>query len=317
MSAAGAAVSPTLAALLVTLGAATVRAQDAPPLPIEASATSAPQQPDGQQGEQQDEQVAVPCTVTGVAGASVFVDVGSDDGLEPGDRVRLEPVGRPTVIAAVRAVSSTSARIELESGGPVDVGDTGNVFVPRARLARIDEEEAATGDVPEHPPWAHPPEAWPSDRPLLAPSTSAAERDATRRGSLFAQFDATFDREGTDSTSTFARTGLDAEWWNHLGRGETFEFDGEVVMRSFETDIDSDDETRLRLQRLSYSEGGDRERATRWRVGRFLQSGFVEFGLLDGVEVTRRVEGPWHVGAQSASSATRSRSASPWWNDFW
>lgn len=283
-----------LAALGGTLGASRALAQDAPPLPIDASAPSTPLAAPAQQD---DEHVAVPCTVTGVAGASVFVDVGSDDGLEPGDRVRIEPVGRPVVIAAVRAVSSASARLELESGGPVDVGDSGSVFVPRARLARGDEQRAATGAVPAHPPWTHPPESWSSDQPLLAPSTSAREREATRRGSLFAQFDATFDREGGDSTSTFARTGLDAEWWNQLGRGETIEFDGEIVARSFETDVDSDDETRLRLQRLSYSEGGDREQATRWQAGRFLQTGFVEFGLLDGVEVTRRVSGPWHVGA--------------------
>jgi protein involved in polysaccharide export with SLBB domain len=285
------------AALVAALGASHTLAQDAPPLALDAVASAAEASSASAATQQDDEHVAVPCTVTGVAGASVFVDVGSDDGLEPGDRVRIEPVGRPAVIAAVRAVSSGSARLEIESGGPVDVGDTGNVFVPRARFAALEQRAAASGDVPAHPPWTHPPEEWSSDKPLLAPSTSAKEREATRKGSLFAQFDATFDREGGDSTSTFARTGLDAEWWNQLGRGETIEFDGEIVARAFDTDADSDDETRLRLQRLSYSEGGDREQATRWQAGRFLQSGFVEFGLLDGVEVTRRVSGPWHVGA--------------------
>jgi len=286
--------------------AAQARAQEAPPLPIDAAAPvagsaagTAPEpalRQEGAAAEPQD--VLVPCTVTGTSGASIFVDVGSTQGLEPGDRVRFEPFGRPAAFGAVRAVSSTSARVELESGGPVDVGDTGAVAVPRARLdALAAAQTPPPPGVPEHPPWTHPPEEWSSSTPLLAPSATARERRATRRGSLFLQYDATFDREGTDSTSQFARAGLDATWENLLARGETIDFDGEVVARSFDSGADSDDDARLRLQRLSYAEGGGRSLPTRWQAGRFLQSGFVEFGLLDGVEVTRRTGAAWHVGA--------------------
>ncbi|QDU83308.1 hypothetical protein Pla163_04060 [Planctomycetes bacterium Pla163] len=247
--------------------------------------------------EQEDVELGV--VVTGVAGDSVFVDVGRDGGLEPGDRVQFEPAGRPVVIGEVRSVSSTSARVELVSGGnELDVGDGGVVRVPLARLQALVAEDAPTDptdaaegtDVPEHPPWTLTMDEWGNDLPLLAPPRAAtpSEREIRTRGRYFLQADRTWDREGGRTTSTFTRGGLDASWENLFGEGGMLELDAEIVMRRFETELDSDDETQLRLQRFSYAVGGDRQRPTRVQVGRFLQRGFVEFGLLDGIEVARR-----------------------------
>jgi hypothetical protein len=51
--------------------------------------------------------------------------------------------------------------------------------------------------------------------------------------------------------------------------------------------IDESD-TILRLDRLSYWQGGTRFSPNRWELGRFLQHGFPEFGILDGFEWGRR-----------------------------
>ena len=239
------------------------------------------------------EDVEVPLVVTSVAGGAVFVDRGRDHGLEPGDRVRFEPPGRGTVIGEVRSVSSGTARVELlDPDATIDVGEPGTVRVPRERwLAATRDDVAATTDedAPEHPPWTHPPEDWTSDQPLLAPSQGLlpAEREITRRGRVFVQGDTTEDREGQETTSRFARAGVDAGWTNLFGYGGTLDLDLEVVTRSFEDEFDDETDTKLRVQRFSYAFGGDRARRTRTEFGRFLQNGFVEFGLLDGVEVSR------------------------------
>lgn len=246
---------------------------------------------------EQDDDVELAVVVTGVAAGSVFVDVGRDGGLEPGDRVRFEPAGRSVVIGEVRSVSSTSARVELVSGGTeLDVGDSGSVRVPLARLEALVAEDAPTdpapegSDVPEHPPWTLTMDDWGNDLPLLAPprGASRSEREVRTRGRYFLQGDRTWDREGGDTTSTFGRAGLDATWENLFGEGGVLELDAEIVLRTFETEIDSDSESQLRLQRFSFAVGGDRQRPTRVQIGRFLQRGFVEFGLLDGIEVARR-----------------------------
>src|SRR5215813_259492 len=51
------------------------------------------------------------------------------------------------------------------------------------------------------------------------------------------------------------------------------------------------------LYRLSYSIGGDRFAPDRIEVGRFLQYGMPEFGVLDGVEWDRRLAGGDSFGA--------------------
>ncbi|MEZ5978682.1 MAG: hypothetical protein R3F34_10730 [Planctomycetota bacterium] len=251
-----------------------------------------------------DDTVILEVVVTGTTGTSVFVDRGRDDGLEPGDRVRFLPAGRPVVIGEVRSVSSSSARVEVGAVGAVDVGDGGEVQVPKARLVALAAEKEQEGGqaAPPHPAWTHPPEEWSTDQPLLAPTTSLtpADREVLRHGRAFLQFDWTRDDEGQSSNTYLGRAGADVAWENLFGNGGTLDVDVEVLSRRFEDAFDSDEDTRLRVQRLSYAWGGTRQEPDRWQVGRFLQKGFVEFGLLDGVEVQRRLgagKGPWHVGA--------------------
>jgi hypothetical protein len=65
--------------------------------------------------------------------------------------------------------------------------------------------------------------------------------------------------------------------------------DGEANWRDVEAEGGGGDQrTRLRLDRLSYAWGGTRFETTRIEVGRFLQHGMPEFGVLDGFEWSRR-----------------------------
>ena len=57
-------------------------------------------------------------------------------------------------------------------------------------------------------------------------------------------------------------------------------YDLEVNYRRTDVpDLDGEENTRLRLDRASYHWGGTRFRKDRREVGRFLQSGMIEFGL--------------------------------------
>lgn len=245
----------------------------------------------GQEGR---ELARIEVTVTSAVGRSVFLDRGSDDGLVPGDRVRLLPHGRAALEAEVRSVARASARAELVLDEVVEPGTPGEVLVPAERLRALEEQRAAPAPpaVPEHPPWTAPPESWSSEVPLLAPpaAPAAAERELEMGGSTFLQLDGTLDREGDSSREAFARSGADVYWENPFGRGGRLDLDVELVHRSVSFDDQSEDEsqTRLRLQRFSYLWGGTREAPRSWEIGRFLQRGFPEFGLLDGVELAQR-----------------------------
>ena len=86
-------------------------------------------------------------------------------------------------------------------------------------------------------------------------------------------------------SDAFLRTGADLLYENPFGRGGGLHFDGELNYRR--TDVpDRGDEhfAKLRLDRLSYRDGGTRFEPARWEAGRFLQRGLPELGVLDGGE---------------------------------
>jgi len=263
--------------------------------------------------------VRIEVTVTAVAGGSVYLDAGRGQGLEVGDSVRLFPLGGSALEGKLRAVSKSSSRAEFGSSATVQVGDRGEVLVPAARLAPEPpaqdpqpaeeaaepvtprrDDESPPRPVQEHPPWQEPPSGWDQSVPLLAPSSArtAAEREPRWRGRFWSRFSSTTDDSGTGREFESIRTGADVLYLNPFGHGGEFDLDIEYSRRTSDTGDPSDEtESVLRPERFSYSFGGSRDESVAWEVGRFLQNGFPEFGLLDGAEYGRRLASGDTVGA--------------------
>ena len=238
--------------------------------------------------------VRIEVHVTAVSGTSVHIDKGSDDQLEPGDVVRLLPIGSPEASGVVRSVTRISSRCELQaSSAGIEVGVRGEVLIPTGRRA--------SGDG-EHPPWSYPPEEWDQEMPLLAPprALTAAERETRISGRWYNQLDSTWD-DLDGRRYLLGRSGLDLLIENPFGRGGGLHFDGEVFSRmsSFDGNIADESETEPRLDRLSYHWGGVRGSPRRFEVGRFLQREFPEFGVLDGVELTQELASGDRIGGSA------------------
>lgn len=284
--------------------------------------------------------VRVEVHVTSLTTGEVWLDAGREEGLEPGDRVRLEPLGAATVEAVVLSVSSNGARARLE--GPadkVDVGTPGTARVPARRLEResppaqpapasstgaqpgaAPAPDAPTGpivpvpptssgapaasgptqDGAQHPQWSAPPEEWTGEMPLLAPpqvvaQDEPADKEVEWRGYAFVDAQGTWD-DGRDYY--LARTGVDLEAENLLGHGGRLQIDIEAYARGASlTGASDDSESRVRVDRLSYLWGGDRDSPMSIEGGRFLQQMMPEFGVIDGFEWTQRLSAHDRVGA--------------------
>ena len=240
------------------------------------------------EGEQEPEApagVRVEARVSARLTDGFFIDVGSSAGLEPGDIGYAFPAGRARVVFVIRSVSKTVARAEPSNPGePVDVGTPVEITIPAERLERSDEATL---------PWAATPEDWDTDLPLLAPAGSVAPEDREQRlfGRFYSGVDFTSDREGQDREYLLGRAGADMRMENPFGRGGTLELDAEVWHRTADlAGASEDDTTQLRVNRLSYRMGGTRSQPQGLQVGRFLQSGFAEFGVIDGAEYSHRTE---------------------------
>ena len=266
--------------------------------------------------------VRVEVHVVARVGSEIYLDAGSEQGLEAGDRVRLELIGAAPRAALVVAASTSSSRAELDGvGAVVEAGARGAVIVPAARLERIERERAAaTANAstkqaatpspqasqppgaqpqgPPHPAWSAPPEEWNQEMPLLAPSAKPQDdepSDTKWRGFTFLDWQATFDDE---RDYQLARAGVDLEALDLFSSGDRLEIDLEGFARSAElSDGQDDDEARARIDRLSYLWGGDRARADSFQIGRFQQRLMPELGVIDGVEWTHRFASGDQIGA--------------------
>ena len=259
----------------------------------------------------QDDVHIVEVRVTAVSIGGVFIDHGRADGLRTGDQVRFFPLGRPVSTGVVRAVSRTSSRVEVQAIEGLEVGVVGRVRIPVTRLAtepvegegedatEPEEADELSDDVPEHPPWEHPPESWDESMPLLAPVEQIEPEDRKARVSGRAYVDglSTWDNGPVDQRFLIARSGVDVLYENVFGRGGALSFDGEISHRLSRVAGQDEDETFGRLDRFSYGWGFGADEPRSYEVGRFLQREFPEFGVLDGFEFGQRLPNGDRVGA--------------------
>ncbi len=248
--------------------------------------------------------VRIEVRVTSAAGTSLYLDRGQSAGLAEGDRVQFRLDGNTAASGVVVAVSANGARVELDPNSPrPPVGSRGEVVVPDSRPGAAEAARAATGAGvaagAQHPPWTHPPETWSQDQPLLAPAFGIPpeERESRFHGRAWLRFDGTWG-EG-DQTYLLGAVGTDATLENPFGDGGALRFDAEAFVR--QSDVQDGlygyDETRVRVDRLSYEVGGTADRPNSFALGRFLQNEFPELGVLDGVEWSRRARGGSRFGA--------------------
>ncbi|MCK6447518.1 MAG: hypothetical protein L6Q99_14095 [Planctomycetes bacterium] len=240
----------------------------------------------------------------------VLVDRGSSDGLAIGDRVRFRLRGGGTVDGRVSEVGERNALVLLDDPkAQVELGARGEAAIPSSRVAaeveRIEpapEVEETAPEFEEHPPWERADDEFQADEPLLARVVPLrpAERTPSWRGRLWTSADEYTSSED-ERTDGYERIGASLFGDNQLGHGERIALDFEVNARR--TDLPPDpadqdvDATRLRVDRASYTLGDSRFSTDRVEFGRFLQRGMPEFGVVDGAEWGRRLDGGNRFGA--------------------
>ena len=271
------------------------------------------------------------------AGGSVLVDRGRRDGLEIGDRVLFRPRSGTERRGTVLRVDGRSAVVELLGRGPAPrLGTRGVALVPSSRFEDEPVPPAPTGNDPpatgagdppetqgtaagpedgagsestdpadprssgrEAPVYEEQDEDWREGMPLLAQvrALRPESRNPSVTGRMYVVGDQTYSTQD-DRHDLFYRAGTDVDYLNPFGRGGRLSLDAEVNYRVTDVpgQVDESD-GRLRLDRVSYAWGGTRFAPERWEVGRFLQSGMPEFGVLDGVEWVRRRENGHRYGA--------------------
>lgn len=233
-----------------------------------------------------------------------LIDRGSSDQLALGDLVRFLPREGGVFSGTVAELEERAARVELHDRdfGPAP-GTRGKVAIPRARLAPqakarlrpAPKRGARPGETPAGPPVFENQDAeWQEGEPLLARvrPVRPEERAVRVTGRSYAILDHTQASED-DRHDTFGRLGGGMVIENPFGRGDRLHADAEWNYRHVDVPDDDDEEdVELRLDRLSYTSGGDRFAAEGFELGRFLQQGMVEFGVLDGAEwIVRRRNG--------------------------
>jgi hypothetical protein len=237
-----------------------------------------------------------------------LIDRGSADKLEVGDVVLFRPKEGGTYQGRVISLEERAARVELVDPALTPAAGTrGKVQIPRARFPA-----AAKPGVRPAPKRVTPPaegeapvvfentdEAWQEGEPLLARvrPVRPAERPRTWHGYHYLGLD-WIESSEDDRTDVFARAGTSVWVENAFGHGGRLNLDGEWNARRVDVpDLDDEEDVELRVERLSYAWGGDRFEPSGWEVGRFLQRGMVEFGVLDGIERVVRTRAGHRYGA--------------------
>jgi len=241
-------------------------------------------------------------------GDRVVIDRGRVDGLEVRDRVVLQPLGGRSLPGRVRVVDERSAEVQLaDPRARVAVGTRAAVQLPRSRFAAPpaveplrEPIETAPPAAPEHPPWENDDAEFQPDMPLLVEvdGVRPEARQSLVSGRIYTI--ANVNKVTGDRFDSFVRAGTDVHYENPFGKGGELRFEGELNHRTTEVgDRVDENRTRLRVDRVSYAWGGTRFERERHEVGRFLQNGVPELGVLDGYEWGRRLAGGHRVGASA------------------
>ncbi len=235
---------------------------------------------------------------------TVTVDRGRNDRIEVGDAVELRPRSGEILHGTIARIDERSALVELQlravSPAP---GTRGEVLVPVGRFEQprpvpppppvepspVDPQQPQPQQPGQEPPqdptkpeWRNRDENYTPDKPLLAQvdAVPPSERLAGLSGRLYVIGDATKHPE-SDFDESFIRAGIDARLTNPFHLGGELRFDGELNSRTEYNDADGGNGL---VRDFSYRLGGDRFSPQMWKLGRFLQVGMPEFGILDGIE---------------------------------
>lgn len=247
------------------------------------------------------------------AGGLVVVDRGSSDGLEAEATVTFTPRGGAPIAGRVLSTGPRTAVVELIGANDLPSGTRGETWIepgsepaePAAQATQDTaqdgpentaagdepkpESETADEDLPAHPGWTK--DEWTPDQPLLTQMAEVrpGDRPWGLRGSLSFLSQRIYTNED-DREDAFDAIGLNVIADNPFGWGGRMQFDGAWTDRETITpDDQGEEDTLVRLDRLSYATGGTRFETDRLEVGRFLQNGMPEFGLLDGIEWGHRL----------------------------
>jgi len=239
--------------------------------------------------------------VDGQAGRATL-DRGRVDGLRAGDRIVLRPREGLPIEGRVTDVGERSASVEFDDAARIAApGTRGEAWVPRARRAEAPPVQPVEPGAPvlEHPAWSQPDSGWQKGMPLLTevPALHPGQRSPAVHGRWYVIADHVVDLD-SDYSYGLDRAGIDSTWSNAFGNGAELNLGVETNWRNAVVpDADDTHETYVRLDRLSYVLGGDRFVPRRVEIGRFLQYGMPELGVLDGIEVSTRVPGGNSYGA--------------------
>lgn len=240
--------------------------------------------------------------VTGTTASSVFLDQGRSSGLAPGVVVELFPPDGAPVEVIVRAVSTDTARADLPPGAAVPpVGTRGEFEASVTEDPSGEVEPRRANRSFDDLPWRADDRAFDPDGPLLAPvaGTPPERRPVDWRGRVFTSLVMSRDNTAAGSSDYFSgRLG------SRLGVTNLFGNAGEVDL-AFDIDrrgtdlVDSGDasDSRGRLERASYTFGLAADDPYRVQFGRFYSTAVPELGLLDGAEVTLRLQNGLRVGS--------------------
>jgi len=259
---------------------------------------------------QDQETTSVAVLVTQSSGESVFLDKGSDAGIEVNQRVLLYSQTFGILTGRIRAVTRNSSNCTLEAGAlAVRAGTTGEVLVPKKPppgAAPAPENPAR----PEHPPWSAPPDQWKNDSPLLRTVTSRDPTDRPVQVTGFSFMHGSYSTNTVGSTNEYylAEAGTDLTITNATSLGGLLKIRAEYLYQSaMLQDFQNAHDSEFRMDWFEYVFGNVRQDDLRLAVGRFLHNEFVELDVVDGVEVTGRIFKNLRVGGSVGSMVSPDR----------
>jgi hypothetical protein len=239
------------------------------------------------------------------ASGTVVIDRGQRDRLEIGDLVQLLTRAGARLRGTVVQVEERSAVVELaDRGAVVEPGTRIEVVIPSSRLAPPAEAPPLPPTPPERleqpepqarPRWTNRDPDYQEGQPLLtgARAVRPEEREPTLHGRAYAG-GSLVHTPGDSFRESFLRVGTELQVDNPFRMGGGLFFQGEL---NYKNEVNDNAGIDLLVQRASYAFGGTRFSESRWEVGRFLQFGMPELGVLDGVEWGQRSKDGHRYGA--------------------